>query len=264
MELYKKLGQRVKELREKASLSQEELAKKLAISRSAVSQIENGERKLAADELLEVSKLFHVPLESLLATGNMPEVVFCEEKPEENSQKAVRINVPQRNLKKFKQVLLYILNKVGSKPNIGETVIYKLLYFIDFNYYEKYEEQLIGATYLKNHFGPTPTEFAKVKDQMIKEGEMEVVKSEYFSFPQTKYLPRQSPNLSLLKANELEVIDDVLAKLSDMSAKQISDYSHNDIPWATAKDGEKIEYESGFYRTQPYSVRKYDADEDEQ
>ncbi len=46
---------------------------------------------------------------------------------------------------KFKEVLLYILGKVGSLPNVGETVIYKLLYFIDFDYFEMYEEQLIGS-----------------------------------------------------------------------------------------------------------------------
>ena len=46
-----------------------------------------------------------------------------------------------------------------------------------------------------------------------------------------------------------------------MNAAQISDYSHNDIPWATTEDGKKIEYESVFYRTPPYSVRAYE-DED--
>lgn len=46
----------------------------------------------------------------------------------------IRIDIPQKNLDKFKEVLLYILNKVGANPNIGQTVIYKLLYFIDFNY----------------------------------------------------------------------------------------------------------------------------------
>jgi hypothetical protein len=55
----------------------------------------------------------------------------------------IRISVPQKNLKNFKEALLYILNKVGSKPNVGETVIYKLLYFVDFDYYEKFEEQFI-------------------------------------------------------------------------------------------------------------------------
>ena len=68
------------------------------------------------------------------------------------------------------------LGKVGAKPNVGETVLYKLLYFIDFNYYEKYEEQLIGATYIKNHHGPTPIEFQAIVNEMIEKKEIEVGK----------------------------------------------------------------------------------------
>jgi len=157
----------------------------------------------------------------------------------------------------FKEVLLYILNKVGSKENIGETVIYKLLYFIDFDFYEKYEEQLVGATYMKNQYGPTPIEFAKIVDQMISSEEIEKVKSKYFSYPQTKYLPLRKPNLATLKAHEIEVIDDVLNRLSEMNGSQISAYSHSDVPWLTTEDGEVIEYESVFYRSPPYSVRMY-------
>jgi len=172
----------------------------------------------------------------------------------------IRINVPARNLETFKEVLLYILGKVGSKPNIGETVLYKLLYFIDFDYYEKYEEQLIGATYIKNKHGPTPVEFQKIVEKMIKEKEIEKVKSTYFTFPQTKYLPLRKPNLSKLKANEMELIEDVLCRLSDMNAVQISEYSHNDVPWLTTESGKEIEYESVFYRIAPYSVRDYSDD----
>src|SRR5574341_2457677 len=170
---------------------------------------------------------------------------------------ALRINVPQKNLAKFKEVLLYILDGAGSKSNVGETVIYKLLYFIDFNFYEKYEEQLVGATYIKNKYGPTPVEFVKIVEKMIEGGEIEKVKSEYFKLQQTKYLPRRKPDLAKLTATEIEVIDDVLNRLSEMNASQISAYSHSDVPWMTTQDGEAIEYESVFYRTPPYSVRAY-------
>jgi uncharacterized phage-associated protein len=64
--------------------------------------------------------------------------------------------------------------------------------------------------------------------------------------------------LSKLKANEIDVIDSVLNKLSDMNASQISDFSHNDVPWLTTEDGGVIEYEAVFYRTSPYSVREYE------
>ena len=86
------------------------------------------------------------------------------------------------------------------------------------------------------------------------------MKSKYFDYPQTKYLPVRKPNLSKLSATELEVIEDVLKRLSDMNAQQISDYSHGDVPWRTAPEGSIIEYEAVFYRTPEYTVREYAVD----
>ena len=151
-----------------------------------------------------------------------------------------------------------ILDRVGSKPNIGETVIYKLLYFIDFDFYEMYEEQLIGAAYQKNTYGPTPVQFAKIVEAMIAHGEIERTKREYHGYPQMRYSPLREPDLSMLRGHEIKVIDKVLNRLSDMNAAQISEYSHGDIPWLTTDDNAIIEYESVFYRTPQYSVRSYD------
>jgi transcriptional regulator with XRE-family HTH domain len=257
-EIYKKLGQRIKKIRDTSGISQEKLALMLGISRPTISQIENGDRKISADELIKLSEIFNISINSLLELEKELEVVLPESKKQTHKKETkLRINVPQKNLDKFKEVFVYILNKIGSKPNVGETVIYKLLYFIDFDFYERYEDQLMGACYIKNHYGPTPVEFKKIIDRMILERELEKVESNYFSYPQTKYLPLRKPELSKLKAHEIEVIDDVLNKLSDMNAGQISDYSHNDVPWLTTDDGDIIEYESVFYRSTTYSVKKY-------
>jgi len=255
-----KIGYRIKKLRQQLGMSQQRLSYLLRVARPTISQIENGERKVSTDELIKLSEIFNISVEGLLNLKKEPKVVLSENKKRKEQKSQIRINVPQKNLEKFKETFLYILNKIGSKSNIGETVIYKLLYFIDFNFYEKYEEQLIGATYIKNRYGPTPIEFKKITDKMMKEEEIEKVESKYFEYPQTKYLPLRKADLSHLKANEVEVIDDVLNRLSDMTATQISGYSHNDVPWLTTADGEAIEYESAFYRTPPYSVRAYDED----
>ncbi len=255
----KKIGQRIKKLREEIGMSQQGLADRLGILRPTISQMENGERKVTAEELIKLSQILNTSVQYLMGLEDQPEIILRERR-EKMTKPQMRINVPAKNLDRFREVLLYILGKVGSKPNVGETVIYKLLYFIDFNYYEKYEEQLIGATYLKNQHGPTPIEFKKIIEKMIKDKEIEKVKSTYFAFPQTKYLPLRKPNLSKLKANEMELIEDVLCKLSEMNATQISEYSHNDVPWLTTESGKEIEYESVFYRTAPYSVREYSDD----
>jgi transcriptional regulator with XRE-family HTH domain len=253
---YKNLGIKIKKIREKIGLSQEALAKKLKISRVAISQIETGSRKISAEEIVKFSKAFNISTDVLLDVKKDIEIVFEKAMKKTGKKQEIRISVPQRNLQKFKEILIYILEQVGSKPNVGETVLYKLLYFIDFNFYEKYEEQLIGATYIKNHHGPTPKEFIKVVKEM--EGkDLVKVKENYFQYPQTKYLPLRKSDLTQFKAHEKEIIDDVLNNLSNMNASEISEYSHNDVPWQTTDDGEVIEYESVFYRTLPYSVRNY-------
>ena len=255
-----RIGQRIKELRIKTGISQQKLADTLGVSRPTITQIESGERKVSSDELVKLSEIFDCTLEYLLGLKGEPEVILQEQekKPERSKEPDMRINVPQKNLDKFREIFLYILNRVASKPNIGETVIYKLLYFIDFDFYEKYEEQLIGATYIKNRYGPTPVEFKKIVEKMIGDKQIVTVKDSYFDYPQTKYLPLRKADLSALKANEVELIDGVLNKLSDMNASQISDYSHNDVPWLTTENGKVIEYEAVFYRTPMYSVREYD------
>lgn len=257
---YKKIGATIKQLRKNADLSQEDLANKMNIHRISLSNIEKGERNISAEELSKFAEIFNTSTDRLINL-KQNEKVLLEDKKGDDSKKEdlIRISVPQKNVEKFKVVLLYILNKIGSKPNIGETVIYKLLYFIDFDFYEKYEEQLIGATYQKNHHGPTPIEFKKIVDQM--EGkEITKIKDKYFQYPQTKYLPLKDPDLRKLQAHEVKIIDEVLGKLSDLNATQISDYSHNDIPWVTTENGEIIDYEKVFYRTSPYSVRSYDEE----
>ena len=257
------LGERIKGLREKAGINQQELANKLGVSRPTLSQIENGERKLNPDELYTIARLFNTSIDVLLNLKSEPEVIIDYDgkiKATKNNKSTIRINVPQSNLQKFKEALLYILNKAGSKPHVGETVIYKLLYFIDFDYYEKYEEHLTGATYIKNHYGPTPAEFKKIIEKMINDKEIIKVDSEYFNYPQTKYLPLRTPEIDILKGTEISVIDSVLNRLSDMNASQISDYSHEDVPWMVTEEGDTIEYETVFYRTRPYSVREYEND----
>jgi uncharacterized phage-associated protein len=166
--------------------------------------------------------------------------------------------VPKENVEKFKEVMLYILGKVGSRPNIGQTVLYKLLYFIDFDYYEKYEEQLIGATYIKNTYGPTPVSFAKIVKQMEKEGEVVEVKSKYFDLDQTKYVPVKEADVSSLSGQELKHIDDELDRLAHFTAKQLSELSHKDTPWRVAKDREVLDYVYVFYRPEETSVREYE------
>jgi transcriptional regulator with XRE-family HTH domain len=255
------IGEYILKIRKQQQLSQDFVASKLGISRPTFVAIENGRKEVTINEAKEIANFFNIPFEKLInEQDTSQEVKIMKSVRKKDDSSNLRISIPQKNFEKFKEVFLYIISKIGAKPNVGETVLYKLLYFIDFDYYEKYEEQLIGATYIKNHFGPTPVEFKKLVETMIKKEELEVIKSKYFKHEQKKYLAVREPDLSkLLSAQELEHINEVLARLSDKNATELSEYSHQDVPWIITGEGKIIDYESVFYRTSKTSVRNYEG-----
>lgn len=260
----KQIGKRIAELRKLKGLSQENLAKSVHISRPSLAQIELGNRSV---DLLEIQKLSHVLGFSLddFMSGDFNASIDDTLKEDSNILKVLeRISVPKLQLKKFKNVLLYILERCAGKPNVGETVLYKLLYFLDFNYYELYEEHLTGANYRKLPYGPVPQKLDTILNQMIDNGLLQRVRTIYHGYPQTRYLPLEKADLSELRASETDVIDRVIEQMSDWSASAISNYSHKDMPWMATKEGEEINYELVFYRDAPFSVRNYGDEMEEQ
>jgi len=251
------IGQRITELRKMKGLSQEYLAKSVKISRPSLAQIELGNRGVDIFELQTLSLLLGFSLDDFMSEdfSASQEVDGKEEK--KITKEDERISVPTLQVDKFKNVLLYILERCAGKPNVGETVLYKLLYFSDFNYYELYEEHLTGAKYRKLPYGPVPQKLDAIINQMIDNQQLQRVKTEYCGYPQTRYLPLVKADLTELRASEKEIIDRVIEQMSDWSAAAISNYSHKDMPWLATKEGEEINYELAFYRDAPFSVRNY-------
>ena len=257
----KEIGNRIAKLRKIKGISQKDLAKSIEISRPSLAQIEMGNRSIDVIELLKLSKILSFSLDEFMSndfTSNLESILKIEEKP---LKMVERISIPILKVNKLKNILLYILERCAGKPNIGETELYKLLYFSDFNYYELYEEQLTGTSYIKLPLGPVPQNLAHFIHQMIEKQLLQRVKTEYHGFPQTRYLPLEKADLTLLKASEKEVIDKVIEQMSDWSANMINQYSQGDKPWKATKEEEVINYELVFYRRPPYSVRVYEEDE---
>lgn len=256
------ISKRIQLLRKHKDYSQEELSEMIGITRSALTQIELGKRLVSVEELMNLAQSLQFSIDEFVSKDFELEK-FIEEslKPKKKEKVEERVSVPKLNVDKFKQVLLYILEKCAGKPNVGETVLYKLLYFSEFNYYELYEEHMIGATFKKLPFGPVPMRLDGILEQMQQQGEMKVIKVPYFGKTQKRYIPLVRTDLSTLRASEIEVINHVLEQLSDLSASSLSDYSHGDKPWKAAQDNDIIDYELVFYRRPPYSVRVYNDDE---
>ncbi|MCX6789742.1 MAG: DUF4065 domain-containing protein [Candidatus Gribaldobacteria bacterium] len=249
MPTLKKLGERIKQMRQSFGFSQAELAGLLGIQRQSFGQVEKGERGLDSLELVKLAEVFSVSADELLSfskevisTGKLVKSKFKFQKD------------------KLENIILYTLEQCGGKPNLGETVLYKLLYYFDFDHYELYGKPITGMQYVKLQFGPVPQikQFKPVIDRMINDKKITVIKQLYFNKLQKRYVALIESNKRCFEIEEKEVIDSVIKKLSDMSATQIENYVHGDIPWKVSQMREIINYDLVFDRTVPYAKRDYD------
>jgi transcriptional regulator with XRE-family HTH domain len=252
------MNTKFKNLIKKHQISQSKLAQIIGVSRPTLTKIFSGERELRMSEADKLAMNLGISTAEIFGETAEVEIILEKKSSKINKQNKERISVPAKNVEKFKNALLYITQKIGALPNVGQTVLYKILYFCDFDYYEKYEEQLIGATYIKNHFGPTPREFSAIVKEMIKEEKIEEITTKFFDKDQKKYIPVISPDLSVFSGRELQHIDEEIARLGHKTAKELSDFSHQDVPWISTEIGKNIPYEAVFYRTKETSVRIYE------
>lgn len=255
--VFKKLiPQKLVELRKIFSYSQEEMAKTLWVDRVVYSNIESWKREVKVEELKKLADFFQVQIEYFFSESLKVDDYKINKDTEKQE---MRISIPDIKIDKFKEVFLYILWNLASKPNCTETVLHKILYFCDFDYYEKYEDFFIWSTYKRNHQWPTSKELIKIITEMKKKWE---IKQDNVAFPNghtwRKYIPLRKADLTKITWAEKEVADNVIQKLGDMWATRISEYVHGDVPWLCTPDQEDIPYESVFYRTPLYSVRDYD------
>ena len=223
------LGKNLRQLRMRANFSQEHIARALNLTRPSYVSIETGAREATLEEQRKISELFGVTLADLLS-DNLTVSDSFEVEAVDNVDKT-----------KYKHVLLYILNKVGAFPNIGETAIYKLLYFAETNHLVKYGRPILSETFYKYPYGPVPANFKTVTNSMIANNELDVTSGSYFMYKQQKFLPRVKYTASALNDEELSTIKTVLSRLADMTATQLSDLSHMDLPWINGVLGKPVD-----------------------
>ena len=251
-----KLAQFIKERRLARDLTQEYLAARLGISRPTYRKIENGGREITLSEAERLAEELGMTLTDLHQRKAPKRSVTVREPARKRS--GMQIRVRRRSPAKFQQVLLYLLCEVGFRPNVGEAVLHKLLYFIDFDYYEKFEENLTGVTYVRSPSGPAVLALGDVLKQMQEREYLEPIRSRHFMRQQKKYLPLVLPDLSIISAREIKHVDQILAHLGHMDAHDLETYSQGDLPYQAAKPGKAISYETVFYRDEKYSKRTCD------
>ena len=252
------IGKKIKKLRKQKDFSQEDIARILSIPRSSVAQVELGNRHISLIELVNLSDFLEFSLDQFLANDYEVSTELLTVSEPDVQTVETRISEPKLLARKFEAVLLYILERCGGKPNFSESMFSGLLYFIDFNFYEIYEDQLTGSQYNKLSVGPSSVELPHMLSKMTAQGLLLRIKTEYRGLPQVRYIPLAKSDLMRMSAAEKEVIDRAIDQFSNWSPTALNEYAQKDLPLRASASGKLIDYELVLYREPPFSVRTYD------
>ena len=141
-----------------------------------------------------------------------------------------------------------ILLFASNTPNLGRVKLNKLLYFLDFDHFEKYGEPVTGDTYQNNELGPVPMHVEQVISEMESERLIEVVVEPVIDYARYRLIPLSRYNSNAFKPSEMEMLCAIADKWAHHTAKEIVIASHGEAPWVATRNGEIIPYALAYYR----------------
>lgn len=158
------------------------------------------------------------------------------------------------NIEKYKNTILYLANKLGGKID-GKKKLAKLLYFVDFDFFEKFEKSITGATYKHLPMGPYPTELMDIVNSLVIDKKLETS----FSENPEPYAPTEvftaisEADIGVFSKDEIQMLDRIITKYGALSGKQLEQLSHAEAPYLATDLNEEIPYELSFYRSTDFA-----------
>jgi hypothetical protein len=155
---------------------------------------------------------------------------------------------PEFKRGKFKQLILLLAQRSADDPRFGAVKLNKLLYFCDFEAYRTLGHPITGARYQKEEYGPLAPAMLPIQDEMIGDGLIEIQRREVGGHEQAVTVALHHSDPKAFTAEELRIIDRVLASLWPMGAVDVSEYSHvESTGWKLANIGDTIPYSSALF-----------------
>jgi len=255
----------IREWRKANKLTQGELAKLLGVGGVTISRYENGalqdpshERLLrlamnpsnllqlieeSEDVFTESKKLSLVEgLEQVAAGASSIESTimagFGNYQPNEYS------GYRKLDLEKLYNTILFF-----CKEGVLKTKLNKLLFYADFKHYKEYAISITGARYAHVPFGPAPDNYeiyyGALSSQKAIAFMEEIYPAKRGGEPVVGEIIKavKKPDLSLFAASELRIMASVQEDFEKYNAREITDFSHEEVGYQETQDGDTISYD---------------------
>ena len=166
---------------------------------------------------------------------------------------------PELRKEKLYQTILFFLHHANNE-HLGKTKLMKMLYYADFDHFEKYDDSITGARYRKLDHGPVPDDVSDALDALTRLGKVVPRSVRFGNAVQERFDPTEEPNLSIFTAQETDTLHEVVQRWAEHTTKRIEAATHGEAPWIAVKWNEVIPYHLAYYRNNHGAM---DLDDDE-
>ncbi len=150
--------------------------------------------------------------------------------------------------KKYKNTVLFFANKIRN-GTLGKLKLMKLLYYLDFDFFEKYGRSLTGDEYLRFENGPVPRMGEKTLKHM-RGKEIKIVnrKMQNGYSDQQHIEPLIEFNPKFFSKEEILMMEEIANKWERFTGTEMKNASHGEAPWIATKPNDVIDYNLSYYR----------------
>lgn len=151
--------------------------------------------------------------------------------------------------KKYQQVILYFCSQLNGEVR-GKKKLAKLLYYADFDYFEKNQTAITGDTYKALPMGPFPVSLEIISAEMKRKGLLDIrpIPERTGYIPTEVYRTNTKVDMSVFSKEEIQMLDRVITKYGHLNGKQLEDLTHQEAPYVGTEPQQVIPYELAFYR----------------
>lgn len=152
------------------------------------------------------------------------------------------------NRKKYKNAILFFANRIRN-GTLGKVKLMKLLYYFDFDFFEKYKRSVTGDEYLRFEMGPVPRMAEKILKEMDgKEIKITAQKVKNGYNDRQLIEPLVDFDLSVFEKEELLMLEEIADKWEKFTGTEMKIASHGEAPWIATKPNEIVDYNLAYYR----------------
>ena len=152
------------------------------------------------------------------------------------------------NEKKYKNAVLFFAKKVQN-GTLGKLKMMKLLYFLDFDFFEKYGKSVTGDSYLRFENGPVPQMAEKILKAMDSK-DIKITKRKIADgYNDQQHIESLKDfDMNVFSKEELMMLEEVADKWEKFSGSEMKMATHGEAPWIATKPNGIIDYNLAYYR----------------